>query len=304
MKIMITGSNGFIGTYISNYLENHGHEILRVVRYKENACDVKRFHTLDFEKMEASQHLFQAVDAVIHLAGLAHIPEKNLDLLDARKINVTQTLNLASQAKKNGISKFVFLSSVKVLGEDSGDSFFSDTSAPTPTTVYGNLKWEAEEALRHLFDKKMSFLFVRAPLVYGPLVKANFLSLLKIINTGLPLPLRSVQSYRSLLFVGNLADAIHCYLINDNPESGAYLLCDGDAQSIPAICHFLGESLNRKVRLFSVPKSFLSWFPGGSKLTSSLVISDSTFRSHFSWDPPFTLNDGLAETAKWYMTRQ
>jgi len=100
MKIMITGSNGFIGTYISNYLENQGHEILRVVRHKENPCDVKRFCTLDFEKMEASQHLFQAVDAVIHLAGLAHIPDKNLDPLDARKINVTQTLNLASQAKK------------------------------------------------------------------------------------------------------------------------------------------------------------------------------------------------------------
>ena len=304
MKIMITGSNGFIGTYISNYLEKKGHEILRVVRLKENPGDVKRFYTLDFEKMEASQDLFREVDAVIHLAGLAHIPEKNLNILDARKINFTQTLNLAIQAKKNGVSKFVFLSSVKVLGEDSGDSFFSDTSVPTPTSVYGNLKWEAEAALRNLLDKKMSFLFVRAPLVYGPLVKANFLSLLKIINTGLPLPFRSVQSYRSLLFVGNLADAINCYLIKDNPQSGAYLLCDGDAQSIPAICYFLGESLSRKVRLFSVPKSFLSYLPGGSKLMSSLVINDSTFRLHFSWDPPFTLNDGLAETAKWYMTRQ
>ena len=117
--------------------------------------------TLDFEKMEASQDLFREVDAVIHLAGLAHIPEKNLNILDARKINFTQTLNLATQAKKNGVSKFVFLSSVKVLGEDSGDSFFSDTSVPTPTSVYGNLKWEAEAALRNLLDKRcLSCLFV------------------------------------------------------------------------------------------------------------------------------------------------
>ena len=301
---MITGSNGFIGNYISNYLEKKGHEILRVVRARENFRNFKRFYTMDFERMEASQHLFQAVDAVIHLAGLAHVPEKNLDSQYAQEINVTQTLNLAAQAKKNRVSKFVFLSSVKVLGEDSGNSFFSDTSIPNPTTVYGNLKWKAEVALRHLFNKNTSFLFVRAPLVYGPLVKANFLSLLKMIDTGLPLPFRSVQSYRSLLFVGNLADAINCYLIKDNPKSGAYLLCDGDAQSIPSICYFLGKSLSRKVRLFSVPKFFLSCFPRSSKLMSSLVINDSKFRSHFSWNPPFTFDDGLAETAKWYMTRQ
>ncbi len=297
---MITGSNGFIGQYVSDYLEKKGHDVLRIVRDSERSVCEKATVINDFSTVESWDYLFRGVDVVVHLAGLAHISEKHLNMQRARLVNVNQTKDIALAAQRNRVSKFIYLSSAKALGESSGRISLSDATEPIPQSSYGILKIEAETILRTVFNKNVSFMFLRPPLVYGPLVKANFLTLMRILNLGIPLPFGSLKNSRSLIFVGNLADAINCCAISNDKKSGAYTLCDGPALDIPTVCRKLAKSLNKSSRLFPFPLRLLSATPGGAKITSSFVINDSNFRSEFNWSPPFDCDHGFKETAIWF----
>ncbi len=303
MKIIITGSTGFIGQNLALYFERMGYEVVRMTFQKNKLSKNSQLEFYDFTAITEHARIFENVAGVVYLANLAHIPERSLSRDYAREVNVTQTLKFASISKKYGVEKFVYLSSVKAVGEKHLTSGYSNTREPNPPTFYGSLKLETEIGLKKIFKDDGKYLAIRAPLVYGAGVKANFLKLLIWINLGLPLPLSGLEVRRSMLFVGNLCHAINHFFCADKIENGAYFLSDGKPEGLIATCEFLAHLLGKPLRLYRIPKKIMSIIPGLKVLTKSLVIDDSEFRSSFKWSPAYSHEHGLAETVKWFKSR-
>jgi nucleoside-diphosphate-sugar epimerase len=258
LKVAVTGASGFVGRTLCAALAA-GHEIVAA----------------------------EKANAVVHLAAIAHRRASREEL---QKVNVDFAVQTAEKAAAAGAS-FVFLSSVKVHGESSIAPFRED-SPLAPQDAYAESKARAEERLRAIPGLRLAIL--RPPLVYGPHVKANFLALLKAVARGVPLPLASIRNRRSLVYVGNLADAIIACL----GKEGTYLLSDGEPLSTAQLAREIGEALGRQARLFPFPTLFLP-----EKLTSSLEVEDSLIRRALGWKPPFTRAQGLRATAQWYRGR-
>jgi nucleoside-diphosphate-sugar epimerase len=269
VKVAVTGASGFVGTGLLRALRQDGHEVLRI-----NARD------------EIGPRL-QPVHAVVHLAAIAHRRASREEL---HKVNVRLAERVARQAADTG-ARFVFMSSVKVHGEQS-QAPFTERSPIRPEDAYGESKARAEDALRAIAGLRLAIL--RPPLVYGPGVKANFLALLRAIDRGWPLPLAAIDNRRSLIYVGNLADAIVRCLDAD----GTYLVSDGEAVSTPQLCRELGAALGTRARLFAFPRALL---PG--KLAATLEVDDRAIRERLGWRPPASREAGLAATAEWYRGR-
>jgi nucleoside-diphosphate-sugar epimerase len=221
---------------------------------------------------------------VVHLAAIAH---RNASSEELRQVNVDLAVRTARVAAAAGVP-FLFLSSVKVHGETSALPLRED-SPLAPGDPYAESKARAEDALRAVPGLRLAVL--RAPLVYGPGVKANFLALLRAVASGMPLPLASIQNRRSLVYVGNLADAI----VGCLNREGTFLVSDGSAVSTPQLCFEIAEALGRPARLFPFPATLL---PG--KLTGCLEVDDSAIRRELGWKPPFTREEGLRATAQWF----
>ena len=222
-------------------------------------------------------------EAVVHLAAVAHRRASREEL---QYVNVDLAVEMARRAAAAGAS-FLFMSTVKVHGEH---GLFNETSPIAPRDPYGESKARAEEALRAIPGLRLTVL--RPPLVYGPGVKANFLSLMRAVASGIPLPFASIENRRSFVYLGNLVDAI----VNCLGRPGTFLVSDGIAVSTPDLCRALGRALGRPARLFGFPPPLL---PG--KLSSSLEVNDSLIRRE--WRPPFSAEQGLSRTAAWYLGR-
>jgi nucleoside-diphosphate-sugar epimerase len=249
--------------------------------------------------------LVEDSDAVVHLAALAH---RAVDESDLRRVNVDATMRLA-EAAAGRVRRFVFLSSVKVHGEDSGAGAFGESDTPRPEDAYGKCKLEAERLLTEISARSgMELVVLRPPLVYGPRVKANFLRLLRWVNSGLPLPLAGIRNRRSLIYLGNLVDAIA--LCVEHPAArGPFLVSDEEIVSTPELVSRVARSLGRPARLFPAPSALLrlaGTLLGRSdqmqRLTGNLVLDVSRARRLIGWRPPLALDQGLAETALWFQS--
>ena len=218
-------------------------------------------------------------DAVVHLANIAHTSASAADL---QRVNVAGTLAQARAALAAGVRRFVYLSSLK---------------AAQPDDAYGRAKLRAEQALLGL--AALEPVILRPPLVYGPRVKANFLALLRAIDRGWPLPLAGIENRRSLVYVGNLVDAVLACL--GGPAQGrTYALADGAPVSTPELCRAIGRALGRPARLFAFPGALLHLTPGLARLLQSQVADGSALRAELGWRPPFSFEEGLRRTAEWY----
>ena len=248
MKVHVTGAGGFIGTALCSSLKE----------------------VVSLEKAEA----------IVHLAGIAH---RHATREELQRVNVDLAAEVGRKAAARGIP-LVFISTVKVHGEESRTPL-TEESGIFPEDLYADSKARAEDALRAIPGLKLAI--VRPPLVYGPGVKANFLSLMKAIARGMPLPFAAIRNRRSFVYVGNLASAIVACI----GREGAFLVSDGAALSTPELCRAIGTALGRPARLFPFP-----FVPG--KLSNSLEVDDSRLRA--IWQPRFTLEEGLARTASWY----
>lgn len=227
---------------------------------------------------------FIAGDVVVHLAAIAH---RRADPAELGRVNVDLAKQVGQAAAAHG-ARLVFLSSVKVHGEVSAAPF-NEFSPIAPRDAYGESKAKAEEALHAISGLRLAVL--RPPLVYGPGVKANFLALMRAIARGIPLPLASVRNRRSLIYLGNLVDAILGCL----EREGTFLVSDGTSRSTAQWCEALGQALERPARLFAFPPGLLP-----QKLAGSLEVDDSAIRADPGWRPPFTPEEGLRATARWY----
>ena len=250
------------------------------------------------------------VDAVAHLAARVHVMrERAADSLAAfRRTNVEGTLRLARSAAAAGVKKFVFLSSVKVLGEATPDGPFTDSSPADPRDPYGVSKREAETGLSEIAaGSGMEVAILRPPLVYGPGVKGNFLSLLRLIERGVPLPLAGLRNRRSLLYLGNLVDAIDLCLSHDAAAGRTFLIRDGEDLSSAELVRRLAAALGRRAPLFSLPEGVLRLAArcigrraAAQRLLGSLTVDDGRLRRDLGWSPPFAVEEALAETAAWF----
>ena len=311
MRILVTGSTGFVGTSLVKRLAKDRFSVVSAVRNSlifEASSGVSLVSTGDLSSTFDWTHALQGVDVVIHLAARTHVLDDraNNPLAEYRYINVDCSLNLARQAACAGVRRFIYLSSIKVNGEftNSGRPFTAEDT-PSPQDFYGVSKYEAELGLRAIADDaEMGLVIIRPPLVYGPGVKGNFLSLMKWISQSIPLPFGAIANQRSLVALENLVDLIVTCIDHSCAPNQIFLASDGQDISTADLCIRLGHALKRPTRLISVPVSWLYFFSTvfgrrgvAERLCSSLQIDISKTESILGWSPKTTVNKSLSETA-------
>jgi nucleoside-diphosphate-sugar epimerase len=256
-------------------------------------------------------HALRNVECVIHLAARVHVmrDESPDTLAEYRNVNVASTEKLARDAAAQGVRRLVFLSSIKVNGENTRDRPFTEGDAPNPEDAYGISKLEAEQLLWKISaETGLEVVVLRAPLVYGPGVKGNFLRLMNLVARNRPLPLASVRNKRSLVFLGNLVDALIVAMRSPAAAGHVYLVSDGEDLSTPELIRGIAKALDVPPRLLPLPTSLLRACGvmlgkkgESARLTDSLQIDSSKIRRDLGWRPSYSVEQGLEQTGSWYL---
>lgn len=307
-ELLITGPTGFVGSALVERCRSSGFALRGAVRREVAAHAEVVFEPVlvgGIDDVTDWTSALQGVDAVVHLAARVHVmDEPEADPLEAfRGVNVEGTLRLARQAAEAGVRRFVFVSSVKVNGEETlTGQPFREADAPTPEDPYGVSKREAEDGLRALSaETGLEMVIIRPPLVYGPGVGANFGSLLRWVHKGVPLPLGAVtQNRRSLVALDNLVDLIVMCLDHPAAAGETFLVADGEDVSTAGLLRKVGDALERPARLVPVPvwmlragAAVLGKREMARRLLGSLEVDASKAREVLGWVPPVSLDEGL-----------
>ena len=243
-------------------------------------------------------------EVVVHLAARVHVMlEDAEDSLERfRKVNVQGSLNLARQAAAAGVKRFLFLSSIKVNGESTelGRAFSADDQ-PMPEDAYGISKMEAERGLIQISkDSGMEVVIIRPPLIYGPGVKANFLSMLRWLKRGVPLPVGAIYNQRSLVALDNLVDLMLLCLEHPLARNEIFLVSDNHDVSITELLNLMGRALGKPPRLISIPSNWLKLAASltgkrdfAQRLCGSLQVDIGKTRCVLGWTPPLSIEEGL-----------
>ncbi|HBF13199.1 MAG TPA: NAD-dependent dehydratase [Deltaproteobacteria bacterium] len=314
-KVLVTGATGFIGKRLCLHLQGLGHEVWGTTRTAINP-DLVPFHPIQIDLTTQDNrwdNLLNGVDTIFHLAAYVHQPQKrHSDLVtECRKMNFESTVRLATAASLNSVRKFIFLSTIKVNGEGLENHDYLETDLPSPKDPYGWSKLKAEEALATLSKQTgIEIVCLRPPLVYGEEVRANFLSLLKIIKKGWPLPFKNIKNRRSLIYVGNLVHALKTCMEKENASGKTYLISDGEDISTPALINQIAQIMKVPSRLFSFPPFLYKvmgkvTFQEGTlkRLTGSLSVNSEKIRNDLDFSPPYSLKVGLEKTVIWFLTQ-
>ncbi len=317
-RTLITGATGFIGQALCKTLVERSMYVRATGRNHSKLYKLKneKIETQQINKITSSTNWKMALSGchtVVHLAARTHILHEKINNSSEtyRKVNTTATLNLAKQAAVSTVKRFIFISSIKVNGEGQ-DTPYKETDQPAPQDDYAISKYKAEQGLRAIASETgLEVIILRPPLVYGPGVGANFLRLLQAINNGWPLPLGAVNNKRSLLYVENLADAIYTCIQHPMASGHTFLLSDKEDISTPELIRRIALSSHKPPHLWSIPNWLLrttAIIIGKTKLanrlTSSLTANCSQIEHQLNWSPPFSLQDGLNATTKWFNTKR
>jgi nucleoside-diphosphate-sugar epimerase len=322
MRILVTGASGFVGSMLCGRLADAAHDVIACSRSRVEQPGIFYIVSPELGPEADWSEALAGIDAVVHLAGRAHVTSEQADAKTDQaylRINAEGTRALAAQCVAAGVKHFVFLSSCHAIAGES-DDVLTDRTAPQPVTAYGRSKLAAEEVIKSvLADSDCAWTILRPSLVYGPGNKANFGLLVKLVKTGLPLPLASVRNRRSFIYVENLVDLVAACLGNPKAFGKIFLPSDGEdlstAQLIEKIaranesvqCSVFSDSVGdietrHSARLFPFPPSLLKAagrLPGlGAlkKLTSSLYVDSEPLCRDLGWTPPFTMEEGLRRT--------
>jgi nucleoside-diphosphate-sugar epimerase len=311
--MLITGFNGFIGSALAQESVQRGMQVRGVVR--SSCAFLSGFETSSVDTIDGETDwslLLQDSEVVIHLAARVHVMSDSAvnPLVEYRKVNTDGALNLARQAVAAGVRRFVFLSSIKVNGESTSLSQpFKANDIPNPQDPYAVSKYEAEQGLLEIAGKSdMDVVIIRPPLVYGPGVKANFLTMMRWLQKGIPLPLGAIHNQRSLVALDNLVDLIITCLDHPAAANQVFLAGDGEDLSTPELLRRLGLAMGKPARLLPVPvpllqagASLLGRRDMAQRLCESLQVDISKARNLLGWNPPTSVDEGLRRTAQFFL---
>lgn len=312
MRILVTGANGFVGSALCDYLSKGGHEVRRAVRIHEGLAN-----TVEINETTSSEKVNEALcgmECIVHLAGRAHFLGRiNPDKQAAYKeTNVEFTRRLALLAHKAGVRRFVFVSSIKVCGEESREGPFTERAIPSPIDIYAISKWEAEQALR-LIEKEtgLEVVIVRPPLVYGEGVKANFLKLLSTVHLGIPLPFSLLANKRSFIYLQNLVTALSACAVDPRAAGATFHVCDDASLSLARLVNELAHAMGHRARIFPCPRWLLvvlGKVTGKQQQIGSLVnnleVDSAHIRALLGWSPPVSFEQGIQKTVDWFLRRE
>ncbi len=314
--ILITGATGFIGTHLIGLLQQQSWRLVAAVRTKRIQLpdSVKSIEIGEMTPVTDWHQALVGVDIVIHLAARAHILNDPATdpAAEFMRVNAQSTANLAQQAIAAGVKQFVFVSTIGAVASVS-ESVLTEASMCQPDTPYGRSKLAAEQALIEIATGTgMSWTIFRPTLVYGPGNPGNMERLIKLIKLGLPLPFAGIDNHRSLLFVGNLVDAIATSLAHPAAQGRTFTIGDEPSLSTPALVKSIARSLNLKCSLFAIPTDWFRWvgklgdllqrlrhrpLPVNSRLVNSLVgslaVDNQYLETTLDWKPPFSMAQGL-----------
>lgn len=311
--ILVTGASGFVGSALVNRLvvEPASPVVVAAVRRARPQWSnkVQPMVVGDLLPTTNWEPALRGVDSIVHCAARVHVmQDQHQDPLQAyRLVNAQGTLNLAQQAAKAGVRRFVFVSSIKVNGEATlpGRPFNAD-DIPSPTDPYGISKQEAEQALMSLSAQTgMEVVIVRPPLVYGPGVKANFASMMRWLARGVPLPLGSIHNLRSMVALDNLVDLLMCCLKHPAASGQIFLVSDGEDVSTTELLRRTARAMGKHPRLLPVPAAWLELTSAllgkrsvAQRLCGSLQVDIQKTRTLLGWQPPLTLDQGLKKAVE------
>jgi nucleoside-diphosphate-sugar epimerase len=303
--VLVTGANGFIGRALCHSFEERQIFCLPVMR-QDDGSGRKSALVEDINGFTDWSSILSGISAIVHLAARVHVlnDDSTDPLTEFRRTNVHGTLNMARQAAAHGVNRFIYLSSIKVNGEETYDRPFGAEDIPAPVDPYGISKFEAETGLQKIADETgMEIVIIRPPLVYGRGVGGNFGRLLALVKRGVPLPLAAIRNRRSLVYVENLCDLIRVCLWHPKAPEGIQLVADGDDVSTPDLIREMVKCCGRQARMVSVPVWLLRLagrVTGHSheikRLCGNLQVDSSATREKLLWQPPFTLEQGLQRT--------
>jgi len=307
---MVTGANGFVGQDFCAEALTRGFMVCGATRLSGTPLpNIKNVVVSDINCMSDWRLALEGCDIVVHLAARVHVMHESSDdpLAEFRHVNVAGTERLARSAAAAGVRRFVYVSSIKVNGEETseGEAYTEQYNA-APQDPYGVSKWEAEQALHQVAkDTGLDVVIVRSPLVYGAGVKGNFAQMISVVAKGVPLPFASVNNKRSLIYVKNLVDALMLCATHPAAAGNTYLVSDGEDVATSDLLRKLAVAMGKKSRLFSCPVILLKLAATlvrktdqAGRLLGSLQVDSSKIRSELGWVPPFSMDDGLKATVK------
>ncbi|OWY33341.1 UDP-glucose 4-epimerase family protein [Herbaspirillum aquaticum] len=317
MHILVTGASGFVGQALLGRLALEGQHRLRAAYRSATAKQLlpKDVEALTIGELAAETDwtpALKGMETVVHCAARVHVMDDTAadPLSEFRRVNVAGTLALARQAQEAGVKRFIFISSIKVNGESTEPGRpYTAEDAPAPSDPYGISKMEAEQGLMALARSGgMEVVVIRPVLVYGPGVKANFLSMMRWLDKGLPLPLGGIErNRRSLVALDNLVDLIHVCLSHPCAAGQVFLASDGEDLSTTQMLRRLGRALGKSPALLPIPAAWLkaaarlAGKPAiAQRLCGSLQIDISKNRELLGWTPPSSVDEAFRKTADAY----
>lgn len=314
-RLLITGGTGFVGAaLIERAKVDSCFEICASVRTGQQVSGVRTYQVPDLSATTSWTAALDGVEVVIHTAARVHIMHdaSSDPLREFREINVEGTLNLARQAAAAGVRRFIFISSVKVNGESTEPGYaFKPDDKPNPHDPYGISKMEAEAALLPLGEQgQMDVVIIRPVLVYGPGVKGNFLSMMRWLNRGVPLPLGAIKNMRSLVGIDNLVDLIVICIDHPLAANQIFLVSDREDLSTTQLLTKLSIALHKPSRLVPIPSYLIGHVAKlvgrndiFKRLCGSLQVDTSKTHELLGWTPKVSVDQGLRDTVSNFLNQ-
>ena len=315
-RVLVTGGGGFVGRALCPRLVEAGHQLVVSTRDAKQSPTFKSVKNIEFLEVDSLgpdtdwSKALTGIEVVIHLAARVHVMDETSKDPEAefQQTNTQATRHLAEQAAAFGVKRLVFLSTIKVNGENTSATPYKETDIPNPQDAYARSKRDAERHIQSISQQTdLEFTIFRPPLVYGPGVRGNLLSLLKLCDKSFPLPFDSIHNSRSLLFVDNLADAVTHSLDTDAARNQTFLISDGPPLSTPELIRQMSSALGKPTRLFAFPPGLIRLAttligkPGlMDRLEGSLAIDNSFICAALDWTPPYNMVQGFKQMADAY----
>jgi UDP-glucose 4-epimerase len=319
MNILITGASGFVGQALCSELVYNNKTSLIFVTSRSPKLEnnfpypIKTVAVTSLSDLNERHDVLSQIDCIVHLAARVHqMQDSSINpLAEFRSVNTEATCNLARAAAKHNVRRFIYLSSIKVNGEQTNPGKpFTPEDIPDPRDPYGLSKAEAEIQLKQISARTgLEVIIIRPPLVYGPGVKANFLSMMKWVNQGIPLPLGAISNRRSLVALPNLVDLIITCLSHPDAANQTFLVSDNEDLSTTELLKRMAKALGKTPRLLPIPASWLVFTASilgkesiARRLCSSLQVDIHKTQTLLNWKPPVTVDYALKLTANHFIS--